>query len=863
MISKLLLWTCVLCVALAPLAIRGAEQPQPPEKAARTEWLHGLDYFEKAEKARVQDSIKDALILFRKAASIFKNIKKKHPDWHPKLINFRIALCAEKIDGLQVELDKRRLTVTDADTENVFLKETAARQKKELVSLKNELAETLAKVEAAKREAAREAASSANLESLMKDKTELEKKCALLEAMNKKLRSSAGGTTAADTLVDKKELEKALARVAELEKTNAQLRDLLGKGKAAFSDMASEKAKLEYNLKVAMSVSDSMRKKLEKLSTDLEEKTKTLEKTNKNRSTLSDQLADTRKQLTDARKSIEKLRADLKEVRTKKGNSLVKQLENENELILKDLELTHLEMEKIKKEQRATKAQLDEKTRKLREVERILAQKDKMDSTSLKDLRTLRDKLFVSEATIKKQNTALAKERGKYEKLKHDFDALAEKYKKVGEKWKDFSDLAGKTVRLESANRNLTAELEKTKKEMAGLKTSMMEAEKRLASMGKKHAELLEEKDALEGTIAKTSLNAEAAGKIQRRIAELEKKNADLLAEKNKKACEAESVASELAKTKVELARTTKRLQETLKIVRKQPLEKSRPQAKTASADTALLKEENAKLKKALEEALKKAEKPQVANAAEPAGKTVELEKENAILKAELEALRNKIKIISKKRSPKPIPVASVDTSAALSHGKQFERLLNLASTAEKNGKKEVAAWYYKKAMAIAPEDPSVATKLGYLYAETGNEEKAVPLLRKAVAKDPNNIDALLALAFCHIRRNENYLALGAAARASSLRPEDPRIQRYLGIICDNLGWKKAAEKQFKNSFKLDPTSAETAYNAAALLATVEGRRNDALLWYKKALELGVKRDPGLEKELRFDPKNSGAKKKP
>ena len=65
------------------------------------------------------------------------------------------------------------------------------------------------------------------------------------------------------------------------------------------------------------------------------------------------------------------------------------------------------------------------------------------------------------------------------------------------------------------------------------------------------------------------------------------------------------------------------------------------------------------------------------------------------------------------------------------------------------------------------------------------------------------------------------------------------------------MGLKTAAEIQFRESFKIDPTTPETAFNSAVLLTSFKDRMDEAKLWYDKAVELGAERDPGIEKILK------------
>ena len=173
---------------------------------------------------------------------------------------------------------------------------------------------------------------------------------------------------------------------------------------------------------------------------------------------------------------------------------------------------------------------------------------------------------------------------------------------------------------------------------------------------------------------------------------------------------------------------------------------------------------------------------------------------------------------------------------------------MKAAVDAEKAGKREAAIWQYQQILAQDPNNLDALSRLGILAAETGEDETARTHLEAALRQDPDDVETLLALSFVYLRIGQHYLALGTLSRAAAQDPRNPDLQRYLGVACSNLGWAAAAEKQFKTSFELDGTNAETAFNLAVLLATSAPERIDeARTWYRKAIGLGAETDPGMD----------------
>jgi Flp pilus assembly protein TadD len=176
-------------------------------------------------------------------------------------------------------------------------------------------------------------------------------------------------------------------------------------------------------------------------------------------------------------------------------------------------------------------------------------------------------------------------------------------------------------------------------------------------------------------------------------------------------------------------------------------------------------------------------------------------------------------------------------------------KLIEAASEAEKNGKTDAATWYYETILEQDHENPTALSKLGLMKASIGNFSDAEPLLKKAVEKDPKNLEALLALTFCYISNKKYYKALSMAALANTVNSNNATVHRYMGIICSYLGWYDVAETEFRKAFRINPKSGETAYNATVNLIKADiSKIKIAKQWYDKAIELGIEKDLVLEK---------------
>lgn len=115
-----------------------------------------------------------------------------------------------------------------------------------------------------------------------------------------------------------------------------------------------------------------------------------------------------------------------------------------------------------------------------------------------------------------------------------------------------------------------------------------------------------------------------------------------------------------------------------------------------------------------------------------------------------------------------------------------------------------------KRAVEIAPEEPTALNYLGYSWAERGvNLEKAFELIEKAVAAEPRSGAYIDSLGWAHYQRGDYAEAVPHLEKAAALEPGDPTITDHLGDLYWRLGRTIEARYQWSRALQLEPTAAQ------------------------------------------------------
>lgn len=106
---------------------------------------------------------------------------------------------------------------------------------------------------------------------------------------------------------------------------------------------------------------------------------------------------------------------------------------------------------------------------------------------------------------------------------------------------------------------------------------------------------------------------------------------------------------------------------------------------------------------------------------------------------------------------------------AAPKHAANGELRLLLGRSLKAAGRREEALTRLREACALAPKDPAIQAAAAGAFLELGDLPGAVEASQRATAVDPNNVDALLALAEASHRRGDRATERAARERAQNL----------------------------------------------------------------------------------------------
>ncbi len=867
------IWTFLLLISLSFFSFNGIAQYTTDEgNEARTLWLKGFDIFDKAESTEKKNDKRNALTLYQESMTYFQKVKGQYPKWNSALVEYRLKICERKIQTLQPDaapapVQKTATVSAEPDRYIKQLKERVSVTEKQLEETQNKLERSLQSLNDMRKEAELGVKSKEEVQSIIREKNEIEKRCTALSEEVKRLQAEKEKKADITEWTGKLEAERAKAKTLTTE--NASLITKNNEIKAQYQKAASDRMELEYKLKVLTDAQKTFNDKIENASRSISEygaKAKEYEKRN---STIEKDLADLQSKFDKVKQENTGLNKSLKDIAENPASgNLTKQLQADNEKLKKEIEGLVARIEREVLDRTKTADEKKEIAAKLEKVEAILIDtknENKQVTTEIENMRRKVVESGSSTGTYQKNITQLSEEN---KSLKSEVESLAVNLDKLGKKNKEFANIAKEFAALEEKYDKLSLEKAAAFKDTEKLKEQLSELEKTKSELDKikkerdlnlkKTAELQDDLNSKKNDIEAKTKELAKNGDISKKYSELEKtrtelagKNADLA----KSNSDISKKADELTKRIADLSRTNESLVKTA--------DESKNKVDELSADNAkkneLLARKDVEIKSALKtaaadnvsEELKKQLKSKSDEYAKLETERDELKTSISKLNAEIE---NQKKINEQFKTAKPGVVETKTRETAKGNAKvpneeEITLLLKEGDNADKKGNKDAAIWHYEKILSLSPENNPALTRLAFIYSDRGDDDKTLKYVERSLCYEPYDVHKLLIAAFAYIRKGEYYLALGVLSRAAALDPKNPELQRYLGIACSNLGWVESAERQFRTAFELDPQSSETAFNLAVLLASCEPpRMPEARKWYKKARELGAETDPGMER---------------
>jgi len=131
-------------------------------------------------------------------------------------------------------------------------------------------------------------------------------------------------------------------------------------------------------------------------------------------------------------------------------------------------------------------------------------------------------------------------------------------------------------------------------------------------------------------------------------------------------------------------------------------------------------------------------------------------------------------------------------------------------------------------------------TILGNTYNELELYDRSIEYHKKALAIDPNYVEALVNIGIVYRLISEFDLAEESYLKAQEIDPNDPELYASLGALYVYKGEVQLALKSFERSIKLDPQLA-IAHSNYSLALAMNGEFDKADIELNKAVSMGYK----------------------
>ena len=142
-----------------------------------------------------------------------------------------------------------------------------------------------------------------------------------------------------------------------------------------------------------------------------------------------------------------------------------------------------------------------------------------------------------------------------------------------------------------------------------------------------------------------------------------------------------------------------------------------------------------------------------------------------------------------------------------------------------------------RQAQNLAPENAALLTNLSVVLIQQNKRDEGRRYAEKAVAINPNNIEALLVLADCHTCDENLDAALDIYDKVMALEPAIAEVHNNRGLILERLGRHADALASYDKALALDASLSDAHVNRGNALHQLQ-RHDAALNAYDAALAL-------------------------
>lgn len=162
---------------------------------------------------------------------------------------------------------------------------------------------------------------------------------------------------------------------------------------------------------------------------------------------------------------------------------------------------------------------------------------------------------------------------------------------------------------------------------------------------------------------------------------------------------------------------------------------------------------------------------------------------------------------------------------------------VNLATSYIKTGEYDKALVELTRAIALEPDSAAAYENMSKAYARKGDYELALTAARKALELAPNQASTYDAVAEAYMHLGKKDLAVKHFYKALSLDPSRLGARNNLGLTLAEKGLYLEAISEFETLLKLDPRHKDASFNLARAY-TLSGQFDHAVRQYQMVIEL-------------------------
>lgn len=205
-----------------------------------------------------------------------------------------------------------------------------------------------------------------------------------------------------------------------------------------------------------------------------------------------------------------------------------------------------------------------------------------------------------------------------------------------------------------------------------------------------------------------------------------------------------------------------------------------------------------------------------------------------------------------------------INETPAMGNVKDTAIMYYAGVAARKAGRPDNAIGYFEQAKALNYDEPLLYELLANSYAETGQDDKAVEILKEGFQRFRDNNRIVIALINNYLKKGDSQSALDYLAIAKQQDPNNKTFYFAEGTLYDKLGKVEEAKAAYQKALEIDPNYYDAIFNFGVLYYTQAKKLSDEAAFEKDPAEAAKKDEiatmelakcvPYLEKALELQP---------